>query len=298
MRPVVPLRRPPVSGSDVTARRGPSRAARVPAGTCSLRCAACGSAPTAGGRSPTSSRPTGGSGSSCRRPPIRAWRYAPVRRSSRPTASRCSRTARPSRPTRCWSAASRPSRCTRPRASPTSSRSAGRTVPSLYDPFVDRPAPLVDRDRRLEVRERLAADGAVLVPYVDGSAPAVPAGTDAVAVCLLHSDLNPVHEAALAAELRGRGLDVCASYEVSPVMREYERTVTTVVNAALRPVCRPVPHRPGRRGRRGRGDDLGRRSPRRRRVPPSSPRRCCSPVRPPGHAPRPRSRAPAGIPTR
>ena len=39
--------------------------------------------------------------------------------------------------------------------------------------------------------------------------------------------------------LRERGLDVCASHEVAPEFREYERSVTTVVNAALRPVCRP-----------------------------------------------------------
>lgn len=111
--------------------------------------------------------------------------------------------------------------------------------PRLYDPFADRPTPLVDRDHRLEVRERVAADGAVLGPYVAGSAPSVPEGTDAVAICLLHADLHPHHEMTLAAELRGLGLDVCASHEVSPEMREYERTVTTVVNAALRPVCRP-----------------------------------------------------------
>ena len=111
--------------------------------------------------------------------------------------------------------------------------------PSLYDPFVDRPAPLVDRDRRVEVQERLIHDGSVLVPYVAGSLPDVPDGTDAIAICFLHSDLNPVHEAAVAAELRARGFEACASSEVSPEMREYERTVTTVVNAALRPVCRP-----------------------------------------------------------
>jgi N-methylhydantoinase A/oxoprolinase/acetone carboxylase beta subunit len=111
--------------------------------------------------------------------------------------------------------------------------------PNLYDPFVDRPAPLVERERRLEVHERLAADGTELVPSAPGSAPDVPEGTEAVAICLLHADLDPTHEAGLAAELRARGHDVCASHEVSPEMREYERTVTTVVNAALRPVCRP-----------------------------------------------------------
>jgi N-methylhydantoinase A len=41
-----------------------------------------------------------------------------------------------------------------------------------------------------------------------------------VAVCLLHADLNPAHEVAVAAELRGRGLDVVCSHEVSPEMRE------------------------------------------------------------------------------
>jgi N-methylhydantoinase A/oxoprolinase/acetone carboxylase beta subunit len=111
--------------------------------------------------------------------------------------------------------------------------------PSLYDPFVDRPVPLVDRDHRLEVEERLIHDGSVLVPYAAGSAPPVPEGTDAIAICFLHSDLNPAHEQAVAAELRAGGHDVCASYEVSPEMREYERTSTTVVNAALGPVCRP-----------------------------------------------------------
>ncbi len=111
--------------------------------------------------------------------------------------------------------------------------------PSLYDPFADRPAPLVARDRRLEVDERLAADGSVLLPYRSGSAPRLPPGTEAVAICLLHADLDPAHEVMFAAELRAQGLDVCASHEVSPEMREYERTVTTVVNAALRPVCRP-----------------------------------------------------------
>ena len=110
--------------------------------------------------------------------------------------------------------------------------------PSLYDQWVDRPAPLVDRAHRLEVRERLAADGSVLAPLADGL-PDVPADTGAVAVCLLHSDLAPAHEAEVARRLEAAGWDVSASYRVSPEFREYERTVTTVVNAYLRPVCGP-----------------------------------------------------------
>ncbi len=111
--------------------------------------------------------------------------------------------------------------------------------PSLYDPWVDRPEPLVDRAHRLEVRERLAADGSVLVPYVAGTVPQVPEGTQAVAVCLLHADLDPFHELQVAADLAAAGWDVSVSSEVSPEFREYERTATTVVNAYLRPVCGP-----------------------------------------------------------
>jgi len=109
--------------------------------------------------------------------------------------------------------------------------------PSLYDPWADRPEPLVPRDRRVEVRERMDAHGVPLVaPTV---VPDLPEGTEAAAVCLLHADLNPEHERVVARALRGRGLDVTVSSELSPEMREYERLVTTVVNAYLRPACAP-----------------------------------------------------------
>ena len=115
--------------------------------------------------------------------------------------------------------------------------------PSLYDPFADRPAPLVAREDRIEVRERMAADGGVLVALDD--VPPVPDGIDAVAVTLLHADRYPDHERAVAATLRARGLDVTASHEIAPEFREYERTATTVINAYLRPACRPYLERLG-----------------------------------------------------
>ncbi|MFZ4517353.1 MAG: hydantoinase/oxoprolinase family protein [Microthrixaceae bacterium] len=110
--------------------------------------------------------------------------------------------------------------------------------PSLYDPWHDRPEPLVGREDRLEVHERLDAAGAVLVP-LGPELPRPADGVEAVAVCLLHADLEPAHEREVAARLRALGWDVSASHEVSPEFREFERTVTTVLNAALRPVCGP-----------------------------------------------------------
>ncbi len=114
---------------------------------------------------------------------------------------------------------------------------------SLYDPTVDRPDPVVPRELRFEVTERLDADGSVLVPLELTTLPdlaGVEPSPQAVAVVLLHSDLSPAHERAVAAALRERypHLDVSASCEVSPEYREYERTVTTAVNVSLRPTCR------------------------------------------------------------
>jgi N-methylhydantoinase A/oxoprolinase/acetone carboxylase beta subunit len=110
---------------------------------------------------------------------------------------------------------------------------ARQARPSLYDPWADRPVPLVPRPLRFEVAGRLDARGHEVAPL--GPPPAIPAGVDAVAVCLLHADRNPEQERALAASLPG--FPVVCSSRVSPEYREYERTVTTVVDAYLRQPC-------------------------------------------------------------
>jgi N-methylhydantoinase A/oxoprolinase/acetone carboxylase beta subunit len=110
--------------------------------------------------------------------------------------------------------------------------------PSLYDQLASRPEPLVPRHLRYEVAGRLAADGTELSPIEPAGLPPIDAAAEVVAVCLLHADIEPAHERAVAAGLRARGHDVSCSHEVSPEMREVERTVTTVINAALRPRCR------------------------------------------------------------
>jgi N-methylhydantoinase A/oxoprolinase/acetone carboxylase beta subunit len=115
---------------------------------------------------------------------------------------------------------------------------ARQARPSLYDIWVDRPEPLVPREWRLEVGGRLDAHGREIEAVETATVPPIPDGVAAVAVCLLHADLNPAHERLVAEVLRTRGFDVTCSHEVSPEFREYERTVTTVANARLRPVCR------------------------------------------------------------
>jgi N-methylhydantoinase A len=113
----------------------------------------------------------------------------------------------------------------------------------MYDLFIDPPAPLVPRHLRLEVTERLLADGSVLVPLdVDSVRAAIAAllaeGVEAVAISLLHAYRNPVHElavAALVSEL-APGLAVSRSSEIVPEIREFERTSTTVANVYVMPL--------------------------------------------------------------
>ncbi len=112
-----------------------------------------------------------------------------------------------------------------------------------YDVFAEVPEPLVPRHRRLEVNERLRADGSVLKPLDEIEARATVRalaglGVESVAVCLLNSFENPAHELALK-RLIGEEFptaSVSISYEVLPQIREYERTSTTVINAYVKPL--------------------------------------------------------------
>jgi len=113
----------------------------------------------------------------------------------------------------------------------------------MYDLFIDPPAPLVPRQLRLEVTERMLADGSVLTPLDASSAreaigALVTQGVEAIAICLLHAYRNPAHERALAdlvAEV-APGLPVSRSSEVVPEIREFERTSTTVANVYVMPL--------------------------------------------------------------
>ncbi|MDO8671176.1 MAG: hydantoinase/oxoprolinase family protein [Dehalococcoidia bacterium] len=112
-----------------------------------------------------------------------------------------------------------------------------------YDLFIDMPTPLVPRQLRFEVRERLRAGGEVLVPLDPAEVRAlakslVDEGIESLAVCLLHCYDNPAHEETIAAVMaeEAPNIPVSLSSRVVPEIREYERTSTTVANAYVRPL--------------------------------------------------------------
>ena len=114
--------------------------------------------------------------------------------------------------------------------------------PALYELEPERPAPLIPRDRRLEVTERVGADGSVVTPIDQASLDRLEArvrrlNPASAAVCLLFSFLQPDHERAVREALRRAGVEaVSLSSDVLPEYREFERTSTTVVDAYVAPV--------------------------------------------------------------
>src|SRR5438105_2180678 len=120
-----------------------------------------------------------------------------------------------------------------------------QTRPHVYDLTQHRPEPLVPRRLRLEVGERVAGDGSVVVPIeladVERAATALRSeGVASVAICFLNAYANPEHERQAVARLREIWPDVAvsASEELLPEFREYERLSSTVINAYLMPVMR------------------------------------------------------------
>ncbi len=114
----------------------------------------------------------------------------------------------------------------------------------MYDLFIERPAPLVPRHRRYELRERVLEDGTVVQPLDLEEADRLVdtllrEDIEAVAVCFLHSYRAPAHEQAVGALIRSRAPQwACAlSHEVVSEIREYERTSTTVANVYIQGVA-------------------------------------------------------------
>ena len=113
----------------------------------------------------------------------------------------------------------------------------------MYDIFLEKPEPLVTRSLRYGVRERVLDDGSVLRDLDEEQVRAIAGellerGIGAVAVSFLHGFRNPVHEQRVAEILaeEAPGVAVSLSSEVSPEIREYERTSTTIANVYVRPL--------------------------------------------------------------
>ena len=114
-----------------------------------------------------------------------------------------------------------------------------------YDLNLTLPAPLLTRDHRYVVNERMDANGKILIPLqraeIDALAERLAQfGYDSIAVGLLHSYANDSHEQMIGKLLADRLPDVMISLssEVSPQMREYERFNTTIANAYIKPLMK------------------------------------------------------------
>ncbi|MBK3666406.1 hydantoinase/oxoprolinase family protein [Bradyrhizobium diazoefficiens] len=114
-----------------------------------------------------------------------------------------------------------------------------------YDLRTPPPEPLVPRELRFGVRERLRPNGDVLLPLDDDSlgkaiAAIRASGATSVAICFLHAYRNPSHEFAAAERLARElpGVSVSRSSDVLPQIKEYERVSTTIVNAYVGPAVR------------------------------------------------------------
>lgn len=115
----------------------------------------------------------------------------------------------------------------------------------MYDLQIEFPAPPIPRDRTVEIAERTAASGEVVLAPTEEAMQAVAdelraMDVESVGICLLNSYVDSTNERTIAEFLeRELGVPVCISADVSPQIREYPRMVTTACNAATMPVIGP-----------------------------------------------------------
>ena len=117
--------------------------------------------------------------------------------------------------------------------------------PESYNLFFRRHEPLIERDLRYEIRERMDSQGKVLIKLDEdavraAAAAAVAQGVQAIAILFLHSYRNPAHEQRAKSIIAASHpqLFVTASHELSQEYREFERTSTAAANAYVGPSVR------------------------------------------------------------
>lgn len=115
--------------------------------------------------------------------------------------------------------------------------------PKLYDYFEKRPDPLIPRHLRFEVSERILYNGKILRPLNEEQVRGIARelrkkGIKGIAVCLLHSYANPIHEKRIKEIFKEEYPEaiLSVSHEILPEFREYERMSTTVINSYVMPI--------------------------------------------------------------
>jgi len=115
--------------------------------------------------------------------------------------------------------------------------------PELYDFFAKRPLPLVPRHLRFEVSERILYTGEIFKEIDEKKLKTIirkikHQKVESIAICLLHSYVNPIHEQKIKKVLLQEcpEIFVCASSEILPEIKEYDRMSTTVINAYVLPI--------------------------------------------------------------
>jgi N-methylhydantoinase A len=119
--------------------------------------------------------------------------------------------------------------------------------PKLYDLLFERIPPLVDRDMRFGVAERVTYTGEILQAPERSELARVAvdvhrSGAESIAISTLFSFANPANERAIADVLEELALPLSVSHEILPEFREYERASTVVINAYLQPLMRRYLH--------------------------------------------------------
>ena len=115
-------------------------------------------------------------------------------------------------------------------------------IPEMYNLLYTKPNPLVERFLRRGVIERIRADGSIAAPLDENQAIReieflVGRGVESIAICLLHSYANDIHERRLGELVRVHHPEIFCSLscDVIPEAGEYERTSTTVINGYVQP---------------------------------------------------------------
>jgi N-methylhydantoinase A/oxoprolinase/acetone carboxylase beta subunit len=116
-----------------------------------------------------------------------------------------------------------------------------QTRAQLYNFMVEARRPLISEGLTFGIAERTNADGSTLEPLLESEIKTLidtlhTKTIDSVAVCLLHSYANPIHEERLSSALKDAGFIVSTSHNILPEYREFERWSTTVVNAYVTPL--------------------------------------------------------------